>query len=61
MRDLRSRHRLRGIALSGFGREQDLAKSKEVGFDAHLVKPFSIETLEETLRELAGRMRWSAL
>ncbi len=61
MRDLRSRHRLRGIALSGFGREQDLAKSKEFGFDAHLVKPFSIEMLEQTLRELAGRVRWSAL
>jgi len=61
MRDLRNRHRLRGIALSGFGREQDVAKSKECGFDAHLVKPFSIETLEQTLRELAGRVRWSAL
>jgi PAS domain S-box-containing protein len=61
MRELRSRHRLRGIALSGFGREQDLAKSKEVGFDAHLVKPVSIDMLEQTVRELAGRMRWSAL
>ncbi len=61
MRELRSRHRLRGIALSGFGREQDLAKSREVGFDAHLVKPVSIDVLEQTVRELAGRLRWSAL
>jgi PAS domain S-box-containing protein len=61
MRELRSRYRIRGIALSGFGREQDLAKSREVGFDAHLVKPVSIDILEQTVRELAGRMRWSAL
>jgi len=61
MRELRSRHRLRGIALSGFGREQDVARSKDCGFDAHLVKPVSIEILEQTLRELVGRVRWSAL
>jgi CheY-like chemotaxis protein len=62
MRELRS-HRdcLREIALSGFGREQDLAKSKEFGFDAHLVKSVSREMLEETLRELAGRERWTSL
>lgn len=54
MRDLRSRHHLRGIALSGYGREQDLAKSKECGFEAHLVKPFSIEILEQTLRKVAA-------
>jgi PAS domain S-box-containing protein len=58
MRDLRRRRDgLRGIVLSGFGREQDLAKSQEFGFDAHLVKPVSIEMLEDTLRDLAGRMR----
>jgi CheY-like chemotaxis protein len=52
---------MRGIALSGFGREQDIAKSKEHGFDLHLVKPVSIEILEESVRELVGRVRWSAL
>jgi PAS domain S-box-containing protein len=57
MRELRSLHDLRGIALSGFGREQDLAKSKECGFDVHLVKPVSIEILEQSLRELVGRAR----
>jgi CheY-like chemotaxis protein len=52
MRELRGRHRLRGIALSGFGREQDLAMSKESGFDVHLVKPVSIDALEQSLREI---------
>ncbi len=61
MRELRDRHGLRGIALSGYGREQDLARSKECGFDAHLVKPVSIESLEQSVRELVGRVRWSAL
>jgi len=54
MRELRARHRLRGIALSGFGREQDLAMSKESGFDVHLVKPVSIDALEQSLREIIG-------
>lgn len=31
--------RLPVLALSGFGREQDLQRSKEAGFVAHLVKP----------------------
>jgi PAS domain S-box-containing protein len=61
MRELRGRHRLRGIALTGFGREQDIAKSRESGFDAHLVKPISIDALEQTVREIVGSLRWAAL
>ena len=40
MRDLRDQYNLRGIAVSGFGMEQDQARSKEVGFHRfHIVKP----------------------
>ena len=35
-----------GIALSGFGMEDDLRKSREAGFDAHLTKPINFQTLE---------------
>jgi len=33
------------IALSGYGRAEDLARSQEAGFDHHLVKPLNLHTL----------------
>ena len=53
MKELKSRYGMRGIAMSGFGRDEDLAKSKQAGFDIHLVKPISLDRLEQTLRQLA--------
>lgn len=44
-----SRRRPRIVALTGWGREGDLARTKRAGFDAHLVKPVDSETLEELL------------
>jgi PAS domain S-box-containing protein len=37
------------IALTGWGRENDLARTKNAGFDAHLVKPISPDVLIELL------------
>jgi PAS domain S-box-containing protein len=37
------------VALTGWGRERDLARTKSAGFDAHLVKPVDGEVLEEML------------
>lgn len=34
------------IALTGYGQEQDQKKSKEAGFDLHLVKPVDVPTLQ---------------
>jgi CheY-like chemotaxis protein len=34
------------VALSGFGSEADRAKSREAGFDAHMLKPFDLVDLE---------------
>lgn len=45
----RSRPGLPGIALSGYGTEQDIARSREAGFGEHLTKPISIGTLERAL------------
>ena len=42
---------MRIIALSGYGRKEDIALAKESGFDAHLVKPVDFE---EVLRALAA-------
>jgi CheY-like chemotaxis protein len=52
MRELRAKFGLRGIALSGYGMEEDLAKSSDAGFEAHLTKPVHFQILVETVRRL---------
>lgn len=42
----------RGIALSGFGMEEDIRKSREAGFDHHLTKPVSFDRLKAVLEEI---------
>lgn len=44
--------RLIGIALSGYGMEEDLARSQAAGFSFHLVKPITIGLLEEAIASL---------
>ncbi len=44
---------LRGIALSGYGMEDDLQRSHNGGFVSHLVKPVSISLLENALAQAA--------
>ena len=34
------------VALSGFGSEADRTKSREAGFDRHMLKPFDLGDLE---------------
>jgi CheY-like chemotaxis protein len=46
-----------GIALSGFGMEGDLQKSRAVGFTEHLIKPMNVDRLQATLREIARSKR----
>ena len=40
------------IALSGYAQPEDVEMAREAGFDAHLAKPPSIETLERALAEV---------
>jgi PAS domain S-box-containing protein len=42
-----------GIAMSGFGMEEDIARSREAGFLEHLVKPVDAAIIDETIRRLA--------
>ncbi len=48
MADL-DRYGLPGIALSGYGMEQDLARSRQSGFFAHLTKPVDIQALASAI------------
>jgi CheY-like chemotaxis protein len=37
------------IALTGWGQEDDRRRTREIGFDHHLVKPADIAALQELL------------
>ena len=52
MREVRLNKDLPGIALSGFGSEQDVNQAKEAGFSEHLTKPINFERLEKTIQHL---------
>lgn len=47
-------HHLPGIALSGYGQEEDVRRSREAGFATHLVKPANAEQLSKAIEAAAG-------
>jgi PAS domain S-box-containing protein len=51
MSHLHSSYGLRGIALSGYGTDDDLRRSEAAGFVAHLVKPVDFNDLKLALRQ----------
>jgi PAS domain S-box-containing protein len=53
MQQLRDTFGLNGIALSGYGMDEDIARSRESGFVAHLIKPVDFHQLERALRDFA--------
>ncbi len=50
MRQIREQYDVQGIALSGFGMEEDVKKSKDAGFFDHLIKPINFQKLEAVIR-----------
>lgn len=52
MRAMARHPRLRGIAVSGYGMKEDIARSREAGFAAHLTKPIRVSELEQAIREV---------
>ena len=40
------------VALTGYGQDHDRQRAKEAGFDFHLVKPVSFESLYDLLASL---------
>jgi PAS domain S-box-containing protein len=49
MQKLKTRFNLRGIGLSGYGMEGDVAKGREAGFIQYLTKPVRFEQLREAI------------
>jgi CheY-like chemotaxis protein len=39
------------VAMTGYGKEEDRRRSREAGFDAHLVKPVNLEDLQVLLTQ----------
>jgi PAS domain S-box-containing protein len=49
----RAKRPITAIALTGFGTEDDVRRSKEAGFDFHLVKPVNFQELQHVLDQVA--------
>ena len=54
MKKLRERYQLRGICLSGYGMEEDIARSRAAGFSEHLTKPINFQRLESAILQAAA-------
>lgn len=52
MHTLRDAYGLRGIALSGYGMDEDLRRSSDAGFATHLTKPVDFGRLQQAVAEL---------
>ncbi|MFP5286118.1 MAG: response regulator, partial [Thermoanaerobaculia bacterium] len=49
MRELSGRYGLKGIALSGYGMEEDVQRSREAGFSKHLTKPVDLQAFKAAI------------
>ncbi len=54
MQTLQSKRPIVGIALTGFGMEDDIRKGREAGFQHHLVKPIDLNRLDLLIQESAN-------
>lgn len=63
MRELRLRHgeTMPGIALSGYGMEEDVNRSHAAGFAEHLTKPVDMVTLEAVINRLLALQTQEAM
>jgi CheY-like chemotaxis protein len=54
MTELKQRRPIKGIAVSGFGQDEDIKRSRDAGFEMHLIKPISLQILRETIRRVTA-------
>ena len=55
MRQLLARRPLQGIALTGYGTEDDYRQTREAGFSAHLTKPIDMQSLAGAINVLSQK------
>jgi signal transduction histidine kinase/ActR/RegA family two-component response regulator len=51
---LRAAHSIRLVAITGYGQPGDRERTRDAGFESHLVKPVELEQLERVLHELTA-------
>ena len=56
-RFLAERRPLPAIALTGYGHEEDIQRSREAGFALHVTKPVSLHQLQEAIAAVTGEVR----
>jgi signal transduction histidine kinase/ActR/RegA family two-component response regulator len=56
LKELGAKHRLCGIAMSGFGSDADVAQSRAAGFLEHLVKPIDAPALDAAIQRAVGNL-----
>jgi CheY-like chemotaxis protein/two-component sensor histidine kinase len=49
------------VAITGYGQQVDRQRTRDLGFEAHMVKPVNLEGLEAWLRRCAERRRDSSM
>jgi CheY-like chemotaxis protein len=54
MREIRRRYGLKGLAISGYGTDEDIRESREAGFQQLLTKPVTVGRLESAVREMTA-------
>jgi PAS domain S-box-containing protein len=57
LQELSAKHGLRGIAMSGFGSDVEVAQSKAAGFLEHLVKPIDARALDAAIQRFVENQR----
>jgi CheY-like chemotaxis protein len=45
------------IAATGYNSQDSASRSRQAGFEYHLVKPLDLNRLQQILRELSARLR----
>ena len=53
MKSVKKLYGLRGLAISGFGTEDDIRQSRSAGFEEHLVKPVNFQVLQRAIEQIA--------
>ena len=53
LREIDGRQDVPVIAITGFGRSDDIARVRAAGFYSHLTKPLNLQILSDVLRQLA--------
>ena len=52
LRRIRATREVPALALSGFGMDEDIERSRDAGFADHLTKPVSIDRLQSAIADL---------